>query len=52
VRHYLIVDPDQRLVINHSRAQADTVATRIVHDGPIALDPPGIELAVRHFFIG
>jgi Uma2 family endonuclease len=52
VRHCLIVDPDQRLVIHHSRAQADMVATRIVHDGRIALDPPGIELAVGDFFIG
>lgn len=51
VQHYLIVDPDQRIVIHHAQGEADMVATRIVHDGSIALDPPGIELAVRDFFI-
>jgi len=52
VQHYLIVDPDQRLVIHHARSEADLVATRILHDGRIALDPPGIEIAVGDFFIG
>jgi Uma2 family endonuclease len=50
VQHYLIVDPDQRIVIHHARAEADMVATRIVHDGSIALDSPGIELAVGNVF--
>lgn len=46
IHHYLIVDPDKRLVIHHARGEADLVATRIVSDGPLKLDPPGIELAV------
>ena len=50
VQHYLIVDPDSRLVIHHARGEADMVATRVVHDGGIMLDPPGIELAVADFF--
>jgi Uma2 family endonuclease len=51
VQHYLIIDPDSRLVIHHARGEADMVATRIVHDGIVLLDPPGIELAVGDFFI-
>ena len=50
VQHYLIVDPDQRLVIHHARSEGDVVATRILHDGRIALDPPGIEVAVADFY--
>jgi Uma2 family endonuclease len=50
VQHYLIVDPDKRLVIHHARRGEGMVATRIVHDGRIALDPPGIEVAVADFF--
>jgi Uma2 family endonuclease len=46
IHHYLIVDPDKRLVIHHARGEADLVTTRIVSDGPLELDPPGIELAV------
>jgi Uma2 family endonuclease len=48
--HYLIVDPDKRLVIHHSRGQGDTVATRIVSDGDLVLDPPGVTLAVSDLF--
>jgi Uma2 family endonuclease len=51
VQHYLIVDPDSRLVIHHARGGAGVVTTRIMHDGSIVLDPPGIELAVADFYI-
>jgi Uma2 family endonuclease len=47
VQHYLIVDPDKRLVIHHARGEVDVVATRIISEGNISLDPPGIELQVR-----
>jgi Uma2 family endonuclease len=45
IHHYLIVDPDKRLVIHHARGEADVLATRIVSDRILRLDPPGIELA-------
>jgi Uma2 family endonuclease len=44
VAHYLIVDPNRRLVIHHARQTGDLIATRIVADGAIELDPPGIQL--------
>jgi Uma2 family endonuclease len=50
VSHYLIVDPDKRLVIHHARASNGVVATRIVHDGTLTLDPPGIAVDVPDFF--
>ena len=50
VVHYLIVDPDQPLVIHHARGDGDTIATRIVRDGTIALDPPGLQLALTDIY--
>jgi Uma2 family endonuclease len=50
IQHYLIVDPDKRLVIHHARGERDLVATRIVSEGSITLDPPGLTLAVAGLF--
>jgi Uma2 family endonuclease len=50
VAHYLIVDPDKRIVIHHARGTGDVVATRIVSEGVLRLEPPGLEIAVREFF--
>src|SRR5262245_6765396 len=50
IMHYLIVDPDERLVIHHARG-SDAIATRIVRDGSsLKLDAPGLEMAVAAFF--
>jgi Uma2 family endonuclease len=46
VAHYLIVDPDQPLIIHHARGNNDTILTRIVREGTIALEPPGLDLAL------
>lgn len=46
IMHYLIVDPDDRLVIHHARG-SDAIVTRILNDGSsLRLDPPGLDLAV------
>ena len=45
VRHYLIVDLKRRAVVHHERDTAGIITTRIVRDGAIRLDPPGIELS-------
>jgi len=42
VAHYLIVDPTQPSIVHHARGDGDAILTRIVTDGSIALDPPGI----------
>lgn len=44
LRHYLIVKTENRVVIHHGRDDAGTIVTRIVYDGAIRLDPPGLDL--------
>lgn len=44
VRHYLIVRADDRVIIHHARSGDAPIQTRIVREGPILLDPPGITL--------
>jgi Uma2 family endonuclease len=44
LRHYLIVAYDSKIIIHHHRDDSGTIMTRIIHDGAVRLDPPGIEL--------
>ena len=44
--HYLIVRPEQQVVIHHQRALNGEIRTRIVSDGAISLDPPGFTIPV------
>lgn len=50
VAHYLIVDPTEPMVVHHSRSAGDTILTRVVTEGVIKLDPPGLELAVADIY--
>jgi Uma2 family endonuclease len=51
VMHYLIVDPLRPLLVHHARnAGSDTILTRIVTDGSIVLDPPGIALTIADIY--
>ena len=50
VEHYLILDPGRRVMIWHKRGQAGAIETRILRDGLIRLDPPGLEAEVEGFF--
>jgi Uma2 family endonuclease len=50
VAHYLIVDPAKPRIIHHARAGSDTILTRIVSDGSIILDPPGLEIAMTDVY--
>ena len=53
VRHYLLLDTKARLVIHHARAgEGGDIATRIVRDGAVRLDPPGVSLDVPGLFLG
>jgi Uma2 family endonuclease len=44
IRHYLIVKTENQSIIHHERQPDGSIVTRIIRDGPISLDPPGIEL--------
>jgi Uma2 family endonuclease len=50
VMHYLIVDPEQPLIIHHARRENGSIFTAIVREGTIALDPPGLELALADIY--
>jgi Uma2 family endonuclease len=45
LRHYLIVRTEDRVIIHHARGEDGAIATSIVRDGTLSLDPPGITLA-------
>ena len=49
VAHYLVVDPTRSLILHHSRA-GDAILTRIVTEGAIVLDPPGLEFALADVY--
>ena len=50
VEHYLILDPEGRVVIHHKRGGGDAIETRVLTDGSARLDPPGFEVAVEALF--
>jgi Uma2 family endonuclease len=50
IMHYLIVDPAKPSIVHHARAAGDTILTRIVSEGNISLDPPGLELALADVY--
>jgi Uma2 family endonuclease len=50
VEHYLILDPERRVVIHHKRGSGDAIETRVLSEGAVKLDPPGFEVAVEALF--
>jgi Uma2 family endonuclease len=50
VMHYLIVDVDRRVVIHHKRGQGDVIETRIVAEGFLRLQPPGLDIPIAEIF--
>lgn len=50
IRHYLIVDPDDRLVVHHERRDDGVVVSHILTEGAARLDPPGIELPLSELY--
>ena len=52
IAHYLIVDLKRRHVIHHSRGEDGIIPTRIVREGEIVLNPPGITIAMADTFGG
>jgi Uma2 family endonuclease len=44
--HYLIILPEQRIVVHHRRVDGANIETRILREGDIALTPPGMAVSV------
>ena len=52
IRHCLIVDTDQRVVIHHRLVEAGRIETRLLHEGRLTLEPPGLTIEVGDIFAG
>jgi Uma2 family endonuclease len=50
VMHCLILDPERRVLIHHKRGQGEILETRILTEGLLRLDPPGLEAPVADMF--
>ena len=50
VRHYLIVDPEARTVVHHSRAPTGAIGAQTLATGDLWLDPPALRFAVADLF--
>ena len=50
IRHYLIVGAGRRLVVHHRRGEDGGIETRLLTEGAIALDPPGITVTVEALY--
>jgi Uma2 family endonuclease len=50
LHHYLIVDLKKRHVLHYQRQSDGGLLVRIINDGLIKLDPPGISVAVADLF--
>lgn len=50
IEHYLIVYPNEPLIIHHQRSEGGKVLTSIHRDGALGLEPPGIELPLAEIF--
>jgi Uma2 family endonuclease len=50
IADYLIVDPERPRIVHHARATGDTILTRIVSEGRIQLDPPGLDIAIADIY--
>lgn len=50
VMHYLILDADTRTLTHHKRGRGDIIETRMLGEGMLRLDPPGVETPVADMF--
>ena len=50
VHHYLIVDPGKPPLIHHQRQNDGTILTRLISEGGLHLQPPGLSLSVAELF--
>jgi Uma2 family endonuclease len=50
IRHYLIVRTDRPTVIHHRRGEAELIETRILTQGAVELDPPGLVLDLARIY--
>jgi len=52
VQHFLIFDPDECLLVHHRRLDGEKLLTRILREGVVTLDPPGLEFDLARLYAG
>jgi Uma2 family endonuclease len=50
LRHYLVVNTEGRVVLHHRRDEAGAIGVRILHEGTLRLDPPGLAVEIGDLF--
>jgi Uma2 family endonuclease len=50
IRHYLVIEQDRRRVVYHGRGPSGGLEPRLLRAGEIALDPPGVRLALAALY--
>lgn len=50
VRHYVVVDLEARLIIQHRLTDEGTIVTRPLAEGELQLDPPGLVIPIARVF--
>ena len=50
VQHYLVIEQDRRRLVYHGHGPSGGLEPRILRDGAIALDPPGIRIALDDLY--
>lgn len=52
IAHYLIVDPDKKLVLHHRRGEDKDIVTRFITGGRMGLEPSGFQIDIAELFAG
>lgn len=50
IQHYLIIRADRRSVVHHQRRNDGGIETRLLTNGLVTLDPPGIIIPLEEFY--
>jgi Uma2 family endonuclease len=50
IRHVLLLRTRRREVIHHARLGGDRIETRILGEGALVLDPPGLSVPIAEFY--
>jgi Uma2 family endonuclease len=50
LRHYLVVNTEGRVVLHHRRDETGAIGVRILHEGTLRLDPPGLAVEIGDLF--
>jgi Uma2 family endonuclease len=50
IRHYLVIEQDQHRVVSPGRGRSGGLEPRILREGNIIMEPPGIPLALADLY--